>query len=94
MEKKELDKKQFKETIEDLDKYCKKLNAMMYASSDGPAPQVFKMLLQKNLVDKWVKEFKKRHHNNQFEKAQVLVDEYINKFSGIDTVDTDEKDDM
>ena len=71
------DKKE--KAIDDLDLWCKKINAMMVESMDGPAPQIFKAILFANLGNFWVGQYKD-HDKKKYLEAEKIMEKYLDKF--------------
>ncbi len=71
--------KEFTKRVDDLDLWCKKINAMMVESMDGPAPQIFKAILFAKLGNFWTGQHKD-HDKKKYLKAEKIIDEYLEKF--------------
>lgn len=64
------------EIQDDLQKWCNKLNTLMFASSEGEAPQVLKSILAKHLFDMQNKEFQQQSPE-LYRTAQDLIQQFF-----------------
>ena len=71
------DKKE--KAVEDLDLWCKKINAMMVASMDGPAAQIFKAILFAKMGEFWVGQHKE-NDKKKYREAEKIMEVYLDKY--------------
>jgi len=77
------DKREIVEEIMiDLDSWCKKINAMMLASVEGEAPQIYKAILFEKMGTFWTKQFKD-NNKKHYLGAEKLMREFLEKFAKI-----------
>jgi len=63
--------------LEDIDKYCKKANAMIIESAVGPSPQILKMIVLQKVVDKYFNLIKGKYSEKKIKEAYSLMDSYL-----------------
>lgn len=68
-----------KEVFGDLEKWSEKLNAMMNASIEGKAPQVFKIILMQKIAEEWLKDTRKRFGKKKVKEAEKRMDKIFSK---------------
>lgn len=69
----------FEEMANDLEKWVKKVNALMVVSTEGKCPQMLKIVILKKMVDKTA-EGHKKNNSKVYKRGEKFIDNYIEKF--------------
>lgn len=63
--------------LDDLEKYGKKANAMLQVSIGGDCPQVFKLILLRDMVNITLNELKKTGTAKSFREVEIFIDNFL-----------------